>query len=236
MSMSNPHPRRGPRAGQLLAWVLASCLAASGQAAQGEGLDLNDPTPRRVDVRFEASGPKRPGALDGTYDAPVKAWFSHGPEAGQAQVRISGADMERVITNYEPVPGSFSDFVWTFDVATGHVIKAELEGVVTSRVDWGFFETEVETSIAMDLGTRKRAGFREPKQRFGHLIFEYCEEKAPECRSVPPAALDPSTGYVNAVGAVTATAVGGLETMSYSPMGEAMIEEAAEMPHVSVGP
>ena len=236
MSMSTPRPRTPSRAAHLLGWLLATCLAASASGAQGEGLDLSDPTPRRVDVRFEASGPKRPGALDGQYDAPVKAWFSHGPEAGQAQVRIAGTDMERAITNYEPVPGSFSDFVWTFDVATGHVIKAELQGVVNSKVDWGFFESEIETSIVMDLGTRKRAGFREPKERFGHLIFEYCEETSPECRSVPPAALDPSTGYVNAVGAVTATAVGGLETMSYSPMGEALIEEAEETPHVSVGP
>ena len=208
---------------------------AVADAAQAGGLDLTDPTPRTVFVRFENSGASKPGGLKHSFDAPVKAWFSPGPAPGQAQVRIRGAQMEQVITNYEPVPGSFTDFVWTFDVESGHVVKAVLDGVVTSKVDWGLFESEVETAISMDLNTQREAGYMPAVERFGHTVFEFCEQASAPCERVPPAALDAS-GYVNAVGPVTATAIGGLWTQSFSPMGEVMIEESEAIPTVSAGP
>jgi hypothetical protein len=219
----------------LFGLVLVLIFFVAGQV-RGEGLDLRNPTPRAITVSFENSGPRAPGALDQQYGEPVRGFFVPGPGEDQALVRIPGAEMERVVSHYEPVPGSFSDFVWIFDTITGHVVNASFAGVVKSKIDWGFFDSEVETSIVMDLGTRNTGGFLAPVERLGHVIYGFCEEVAQDCRQIPPAPLDADTGYVNAVGSVVATAIGGLETTSYSPMGEAMFQESHTPARVSAGP
>jgi hypothetical protein len=215
--------------------AVALCLSFADEA-QGQALDLTNPEARMVSVSFESSGCELPGALDRKYGAPVQGWFVPGPGPGQALVRIPASQVEGMISGYEPVPGTFSDFVWIFDSQTGHVESASFTGVVKAKLRWGFFETEVETAIATEMRTGVAAGFREPEKRFGQMVFGYCEDASPACQRIQPAPLDSGSGYVNAVGRVRAVAPGGIETESFSPMGEAIFREIATTAFVSAAP
>jgi hypothetical protein len=48
--------------------------------------------------------------------------------------------------------------------------------------------------------------------------------------------LDARSGYVNAVGSVRAVAASGIESKSYSPMGEAIFQEIAPAKTAKTGP
>ena len=52
-------------------------------------------------------------------------------------------------------------------------------------------------------------GFRAPYTQLGQVIVGVCEPASPGCTRVAPAPLDPRTGYVNAVGTIRASALGG---------------------------
>ncbi len=213
--------------------VLVALLLIFASEARGEALDLTDLEARMISVIFEDSGSELPGALDREYGPPVLGWFASGPGPGQALVRIPASAMERMLSRYKPVPGSFTDFVWIFDVQTGHVESASFAGVVQSTVRWGFFETEVEAAIETVMNTSAPAGFREPEKRFGQTVFGYCDEASLECQLIEPAPLDARSGYVNAVGSLRAVALGGIETESFSPMGEAIFREIVPAPTVT---
>jgi len=187
-------------------------------------LDLHDARARPVQVVFELSPPEAPGRLDSHYSDPTRAWFEHGPEPGQATVRITSFSMEEVLVRHQPIPGSFSDFVWLFDVHTGHVLSASVTGKFRKEVDWGLFSTHVETDTETRLSTRGRAGYRAPRTRLGHVVFEFCIDES-ECTNVPPRPYDFFTGYVNAVGSIHARVVGGVRTTTFSPLGEAILSE-----------
>jgi hypothetical protein len=189
-----------------------------------------------ISVTFEDSGSAMPGSLDRQYGAPVQGWFVAGPGPGQALVRIPASKMEAMLSGYKPVPGSFSDFVWIFDIQTGHVESASFAGVVKTTVTWGFFKTEVEATIVTEMRTSVSAGFRKPERRFGRMVFAYCEDASLECHRIQPVPLDPHSGYVNAVGSVRAVALGGIETTSFSPMGEAIFREIAATTTANAGP
>jgi hypothetical protein len=215
--------------------LVALCLSFAGEA-QGQALDLTNPRPRMISVTFEDSGSEMPGSLDRKYGTPVQGWFVAGPGPGQARVRIPASEMEAIISGYKPVPGSFSDFVWIFDIQTGHVESASFAGVVKAPVTLGFFKTEVETAIVTEMRTSVPAGFRKPEKRFGQMVFGYCEDASLECHQIQPVPLDPRSGYVNAVGSMRAVALGGIETTSFSPMGEAIFREIAATTTVSADP
>jgi hypothetical protein len=104
-----------------------------------------------------------------------------------------------------------------------------VRGEFIKQVDWGFFSTRVVTETATELGTRIRAGFRPPRSRFGHLVFEFCIEES-DCTDVPPRPYDFFTGYVNAVGAITASTAAGPTSVSFSPLGEAIWSELDSSP------
>ena len=210
-------------------------LFVAGEAL-GQALDLTNPRARMISVAFESSDSELPGSLDQTYNTPVQGWFSPGPGPGQARVRIPASQVEGMISDHKPVPGTFSDFVWIFDAHTGHVESASFAGVVRPTISWGFFETEIETAILTELRTSVSAGFREPEKRFGQRVFRYCEDASLACHRIQPAPLDPRSGYVNAVGKVHAVALGGIETESFSPMGEAIFREIVPTPIVSAAP
>ena len=215
--------------------LVALCLSFAGEA-QGQALDLTNPEARMISVTFENSGSELPGALNRKYGTPVQGWFVPGPGPGQALVRIPASQVEGMVSAYKPVPGTFSDFVWIFDIQTGHVESASFAGVVKPTVSWGFFETEVETAIVTEMRTSVSAGFREPEKRFGQMVFSYCEDASLACHRIQPAPLDARSGYVNAVGRVRAVAPGGIETESFSPMGEAIFQEVVPTPTVIAGP
>jgi hypothetical protein len=206
-----------------IAWVAAFLIHGT-SPVEAEPLDLRDAQPRPAQVVFEASPPDAPGGLDVRYGDAARAWLEPGPEAGQVTVRVPSAEMERVLSHHHAVPGSFSDFVWVFDVESGHVLSAQVRGEFVKQVDWGFFSTRVVTETATELGTRMRAGFRPPRSRFGHLVFEFCSGES-DCTDVPPRPYDFFTGYVNAVGSITASIAAGPASVSFSPLGEAIWSE-----------
>ena len=202
-------------------------------SADANPLDLQDPRARPVQVVFELSPPEAPGRLDARYGEPAPAWFEPGPRPGQATVRIPAWVMEEVLIRHRPVPGSFSDFVWIFEVETGHVLSASVTGTFLKEVDWGFFSSAVETRTETRLSTRARAGFRAPRTRMGHVVYEFCIQES-QCTDVPPRPYDFFTGYVNAVGSIQARIVGGVRTTSFSPLGEVILHEV-ETSGVEVG-
>lgn len=206
-----------------IVWAVA-CLIHGTSPVVAEPLDLRDAEPRPVQVVFEVSPPDSPGGLDATYGQAARAWFEPGPAEGQATLRVPSAEMERVLSHHHPVPGSFSDFVWLFDVESGHVLSAHVSGEFVKEVDWGLFSTNVVTETETQLGTRIRAGFRPPRHRLGHLVFEFCREEA-DCTPVPAHPYDPFTGYVNAVGSIAARTRAGPASVNFSPLGEAILSE-----------
>lgn len=189
-------------------------------------VDLREPRARAIQVRFEVSPPDAPGRLARAWTEPARAWLAPGPEPGRVGIRVPAHSMEEVLAAYDPVPGSFSDFLWRLDRASGHVLSASFTGTLRRPVDLGLWATRVETDIRVDMDTRRRAGFLPGEHRFGHLFFGHCEPPDAGCTLVEPRPYDPATGYVNAVGAIRARGLGWLRVESFSPLGEALFREA----------
>lgn len=231
--------RGGPRpaAGAIRAAAVALCLAAPALEAGAAGLDLGDPTPRWIEVAFERSPESEPGRLRGRFTRRFPAWLEPGPEPGQIRVTIDRRIVEEhLLDDYTPVAGSFSDFVWVFDAATGHVRSARLAGEVVTPMDLGIVRTRTVTRVAVHMTSLERAGFRASSQILGNRMFPYCRDAdSLRCHLVPGYALDPETGYVNAVGSIAAR-TGPVEIRSFSPMGEALFLEGPPAPDVAAGP
>jgi hypothetical protein len=207
-----------------VAAVLALQLLAA-RTGSAQPLDLGERRARPIQVAIEISPQELPAQLDHQYSERAVAWFEPGPGPGQATVRIAGGEVERLLQACDPVPGSFGEFVWVFDTATGHVLSATLDGAFRQRVDIGPLHTHVRAEISARMSTLERAGFLRPRSRMGHVVFEHCDAGDAGCNTVAPRALDPFTGYVNAVGKITATVAGGIRTETYSPLGEAVFTE-----------
>jgi hypothetical protein len=197
-------------------------------AAGSEPLDLLDLRPRWIHVAFEISPTDRPGQLDSVYTPEFPAWLEPAERPGEVRVTIPGSAVERhLLVNQQPVAGSFSDFVWRFDAATGQVLSASLSGALLKRIDWGFFSSEVEAQIEIAMDTRGAAGYREPRSLLGERLHDFCAPSdTPDCTLVEPAHLDDRSGYVNAVGVVSARSHG-ITTTSFCPLGEAIFRELA---------
>jgi hypothetical protein len=223
---------------RLLSWLaIGALIPLSGAGA--EPLDLRDATPRAVAVSFEVSPTERPGALDAVYSEPVRAHLEPTAIPGQVRVRVPGRDMERLFTSYDPLPGSFSEYVWTFDAASGEVLGATLRGRLNRPVPLGVV-THVETRIEVRVNTRRAVGFRPPRVQLGQVIFDTCDARTNGCTVVQPKPLDPRTGYVNAVGTILAKALVGIAAESFAPVGEAIFSELPSgdlaLSAVSAGP
>ncbi len=199
-------------------------LAGAALPAAAEPLDLSDPTPRAVAVRFEVSPRERPGDRDRHYTPRLRAWLEPaGP--GSVRLLVPSAAVERhLLADHAPLPGSFSDFVWLFETATGHVLSAELRGVLLRQVALGPLGMRIEAQIEARMDTRAEAGFRAPVTLFGQRIFAACGPGESGCELVAAQRLDPASGYVNAVGRIAARSAL-LATESFSPLGEAIFEE-----------
>ncbi len=191
-----------------------------------EPLNLHDTRAREVVVAFEVSPPDVPAQMNTRYTERLRAVLEPGMRASEVRVVIPAETVEQfLVSEQRPVPDSFSDFVWTFDVETGHVVSARLSGRLTPRLDWGFMKTDTHADIEIDMGTDRVAGFEKPKRVLGQLVFRYCTKLADaRCRVVETAPYDRSTGYVNAVGQVWVhSAV--LDLWNFSPLGEAIFSE-----------
>jgi len=126
-------------------------------------MDLSNAEPRRVAVRFEVSPAEHPGRTDSVYTPPLAAWLEPEQRAARLRVTIPGPTVEaHLVAGHEPVPGSFSDFVWSFDPATGHVHSATVHGRVVRTLDWGLARTRARARLRFRMDTLGTAGFRAP--------------------------------------------------------------------------
>ncbi|MDJ0849522.1 MAG: hypothetical protein QNK04_14210 [Myxococcota bacterium] len=212
-------------------WRLATPLLTVVLLAPGllraEPMDLHDGTARWVMVRFEMSPPEHPAQTDTHYSTALPAWLEAGSMPGQLKVTLKGELVERhLLAGQVPVEGSFSDFIWVFDRATGHVRSATVAGVLRQEVNMGLTRWTVETPIRVAMDTETRAGLEPPLRLFGHQYHRFCRpERSRSCREVPSRSYDRDTGYVNAIGAVQVES-DLVRLRSFSPLGEAVFSES----------
>lgn len=197
--------------------------------AGSQPLDLQNPRPRWVSVRFERSPAESPGQLDSEYSPRFAARFEPGPKGERVRVIVQSDVVERhLFRDHTPVVDSFSDFVWDFDVATGHVISASVSGALSREIRWGFLRTSTEVRVRVEMSTLRRTGFRHASTLFGNTLHRACQEPdTSDCTLVGPQRLDRETGYVNAVGELVVDSVVS-RVRSFSPLGEAVFEELVE--------
>jgi hypothetical protein len=192
--------------------------------ASAEPMRLADPTPRWIVVQFEDSPSERPELLDRVYTRPFAAWLE--PDAaGNITVRLDSDVLEQTLfLENDPVPGSFSDYVWVFDRTSGDVLSASFTGAFAYVFDWGLARTEVHAQVSARMGTTTAAGFEPLKRVWGRSLYPYCDDvHASGCTAVPPRAYD-ERGYVNAVGylAIDSPLT---QFATYSAVGEARFSE-----------
>lgn len=217
----------------LVAWALLGALAAA--RADADPLDLGDRSARWVEVRFEVSPEDQPGELDRLWSDPRRAHLEPDASSRLVHIRIPAREVEAHLrsTGTETVDGSFSDFVWTLDPASGHVLDARLSGRIREHVQIGPFRTAATVQIDVSMTTRSAAGFRSTEGVFGIRTHQFCTpdldapatRSDPGCVAVAPIAYDASRGYVNAVGALRA-AHAVTEIRAFSPLGEARFSES----------
>ena len=192
-------------------------------------MDLQDSRARWVSVRFERSPAESPGRLNAEYSQTLLAWFEPGPRGERARVIIDGDVVERTLFRDEaPVANSFSDFVWEFNIETGHVISARVSGAVARPVRWGLLSMTTRVRVHVEMSTARVAGYRRASKRFGNTLYRLCREPDSEsCTLVEPSEFDRRTGYVNAVGGLQADSLL-WRVRTFSPLGEAIFTELSE--------
>jgi hypothetical protein len=204
--------------------LLVMLLVAERVAA--EPVDLGDPRPREIEVSFEVSPPEQPGQLASRFTRHFRAHLEPASVAGLVKVTIPGWVVEEnLVPDREVAPGSFSDFVWIFDAETGHVRSATVSGVVRHEMRLGRSSWKTDAAMRARMNTLSAAGFSYTRM-FGAEFPRLCRRKGRGCTWVEPRTYDKTTGYVNAVGEVTARS-GALRISSFSPLGEAIFRELA---------
>jgi hypothetical protein len=195
-------------------------------AAGADPVDLHDAVPRWIEVRFEVSPRDLPAQASSVYTVPVPAWIEPIGDTGLRRVIVDREYVETTLMmDYRPVAGSFGDFVWTFDSVTGAVRNAELSGLVRVELDMGLFRSTVKAKIDTRMATDRIGGYRKPRSWLGQQLFHFCEEPdSRACTLVPATDYVPTSGYVNAVGALRVT-FGQVHLRTFSPLGEAVFSE-----------
>lgn len=214
------------RGSRILAVVSVFLMGVAGAIAAP--LDLQDPTPRWVEVRFENSPPNAPGQLDSSWSGRRRAYLDQAPDQAIVRIRVPAEGIEAQLraNGSETVSGTFSDFVWHLDPRTGHVLRAAFSGRIRERISFGLIRASTMVDIRVEMTTIDPAGFRKPRGLFGLKTHFYCSplEGHPECIEVEPTRFDPESGYVNAIGRLhAATAIA--EIHAFSPLGEAQFSE-----------
>ena len=213
------------RAAVVVVFVFAWLVALPGAGFAGVPLDLGDARPRWISVRFENSPADRPDRLAASYTDPIDAWLEPDADPGRLRVTVAGTAVERGYFHRQRIrAGSFSDFVWIFDRASGEVVSATLAGTLIRRFDLGPIESEVDTRFEAQMTTKAASGYRAPHDLLGQLVFPHCEEAGEACTLIAPVRLDPRTGYVNAVGSIVGRAFGA-SARTFSSLGEALFSE-----------
>lgn len=201
-------------------WLLLPTIGSA------EPVDFGNPAPRWVEIAFEVSPHDRPGQIDTNYTPRIKAWLEPA-DADRIRVTIDSGNVENVLlAGQNPIPGSFSDFVWIFDSRNGEVLSATMSGEFEKMIDWGLFESKARAAVEVDMATRRNAGFKPVRRLMGQEFFSTCgsvDEK--RCTLVSASAYDPEHGYVNAIGDLKVR-FGEVELRTFSPLGEARLYEA----------
>jgi len=211
---------------------IAALILFSGSAL-AVPMDLHDLRPRWVAVEFEVSPPTRPYQLRTVYSEPVLAWLEPAEEFGQVRVTVdAGAVEDRLLPEQNPKQGSFSNFVWIFDTATGDVVSATLTGTLFRKLDWGITRADVEAKITAEMSTAGVAGFKSPLRLLGNVFHRFCDDaETSRCTLVEGSRYDFESGYVNAVGKMKVGSRG-VNLRVFSPLGEAVFSEM-EAPEAS---
>jgi hypothetical protein len=211
----------------ILYFALVTSLVVA-QPSVAEPLNLFDSSPREITVVFEVSSREQPAKMKARFSRGFKAFVEPGLRSSELRVVIPAATVEtHLFDQQHPIPESFSDFIWTFDVETGHVVSASLDGRVTPRLNWGFMKSTINAEIRIEMGTARAGGFKRPLNILGQLVFTYCtpEDEQRDCQLVEATPYDHTTGYVNAIGNVwVRSAI--MDVWNFSPMGEAVFLEA----------
>jgi hypothetical protein len=198
---------------------------AEASARAAEPMDLRDPRPRWISVRFENSPLDQPGQLATQYTAELPAWFEPDRVGNRVRVTIAGSAVESGRFEQQRLrAGSFSDFVWLFDASSGEVLSARVRGTLIRRLDFGVFGSDVDLPFEAEMTTRSAVGFEAVRHTLGQLVFPFCERAERGCTLVAPVRYDSRTGYVNAVGSIVARAIGAA-ARTFSPLGEAIFSE-----------
>jgi hypothetical protein len=204
---------------------LVGVAVVDAAARAAEPMDLRDPQPRWISVRFENSPPDQPGQLATQYTAELPAWLEPDRVSNRVLVTIAGSAVETDwFQRHRLRAGSFSDFVWLFDVSSGDVLSARVRGTLIRRLDFGVFGSDVELPFEAEMTTRSAVGFEAVRHTLGQLVFPFCERAERGCTLVAPVRYDSRTGYVNAVGSIVARAIGAA-ARTFSPLGEAIFSE-----------
>jgi hypothetical protein len=205
--------------------MLVGLLLMLPPSALAEPVDFLDPSPRWVEVAFEVSPRDKPAQTDTVYTPKIPAWLEAADHRGWMKVTVDRRDVERVlVADDDPVPGSFTDFVWIFDAVTGEVVSAALSGTLTKEISWGLFRSKVQTLISADMATNRVGGVKKPRRWLGQQVFGYCGGDESGCTVVAARGYDAASGYVNAVGELSVR-FGELTIRTFSPLGEAVFSE-----------
>ncbi|MBJ22515.1 MAG: hypothetical protein CL933_24150 [Deltaproteobacteria bacterium] len=209
--------------------VLVSWLA---QQAAARPLDLTDPSPRWIEVHFEVSPADEPGSLDQEWSAPRPGYLEPDPGSSPValRIRIPADQIESHLRSIgtDAIVGSFSEFVWTLDPETGHVLEAAMTGRVRERLRFGPIRASAQVEIRVEMTTSARAGFEPGHGIMGVNTNRFCvpDHSRAHCVGVDPVRFDPTRGYVNAVGSVSARTPLA-EIRAFSPLGEVKFLERA---------
>jgi hypothetical protein len=186
--------------------VLLSSLAQAGP------LNLADPTPRQIRIEVDQELHDY-GAIGAAYSLPIQASFTS--DGTVATIVVPGSATAAFIDEFfagavTTVPGSFSDYVITIDVASGDVTSASATGTLNTAVGL--------VPVAQTASSTTLAGFEIfPFMGFDFPLF--CTSGA-TCTIVPGAPYDPLTGRANAVGIIVTSVFN-----TFTPFGDIRLTE-----------
>ncbi len=199
-------PRLASSAGGLLLVGLATCAAAA------PPLNLADPTTRQIRVEVDQELHDY-AAIGAAYSLPIPATFTS--DGTTATITVAGSATAAFIDDFfngavSTVPGSFSDYVITIDVATGVVTSAAATGVLDTVLG--------QVPVDQTASSTALAGFEIfPFMGFDFPLF--CTSGA-SCTIVPGAPYDPLTGRANAVGIIVTSVFD-----TFTPFGDVRLTE-----------
>jgi hypothetical protein len=204
MSLKTPRPAQVAGVLVLLPLLVSSALAAP--------LNLADPTARQIRVEIDQELHDY-AALGAAHALPIQASFTS--DGSVATIVVPSSATEAFIDQFfagaiSAVPGSFTDYVITLDVATGEVMSASASGTL-STVIGNIPVTQTASSTTL-------AGFEIfPFMGFDFPLF--CTS-GPTCTIVPGAPYDPVTGRANAVGIIVTSVFN-----TFTPFGDMRLSE-----------